>query len=322
MWVTAQGSAVVDNACLPPAASLPSLSEALVVACLCCWPRLCPQASAREDRKAWQQRLQKMELELQSNNQHIQQLMQQLHAVAARQQAAIPQPDRPSALPCSPPAAQLHSRAAASSGGLSSSSSAGSSKDSRMQDSSTVEFEQGDEVDSSSRRLLQQQQQQQVLQEASPLGDATNNSSRLSSRGLWQQSSSANCTAKVQGTRSRANAAADENACPSAEQQGWAVSAAPVAGKASQQQQRRSVVQAQDMCTQQQQQGQLLDARRQLEELQQRARQLEAENAQLKSAQAAATAQIDSLKLMQQAEQLKQVNICSHSARCRAACTL
>jgi hypothetical protein len=51
----------------------------------------------------------------------------------------------------------------------------------------------------------------------------------------------------------------------------------------------------------------LQDVQRQMQELLQRATVLEAENAQLKSAQAAATAQIDSLKLLQQAEQLKQV---------------
>jgi hypothetical protein len=51
----------------------------------------------------------------------------------------------------------------------------------------------------------------------------------------------------------------------------------------------------------------LLDAQRQVEVLQQRAKQLEAENAQLKTAQTVAAAQIDNLRLRQQAEELKQV---------------
>lgn len=43
------------------------------------------QAAAKDDRRLWQQRLQRMEHELQANKLHIQALMQQLHAIAAKQ---------------------------------------------------------------------------------------------------------------------------------------------------------------------------------------------------------------------------------------------
>eukprot|EP00878_Enallax_costatus_P042383 GHUV01049722.1.p1 GENE.GHUV01049722.1~~GHUV01049722.1.p1 ORF type:complete len:243 (-),score=64.28 GHUV01049722.1:96-824(-) len=48
-----------------------------------CW--FGTQAAAKEDRRLWQQRLQKMEQELQANKLHITALMQQLHAIAAKQ---------------------------------------------------------------------------------------------------------------------------------------------------------------------------------------------------------------------------------------------
>jgi hypothetical protein len=43
------------------------------------------QAAAKDDRRLWQQRLHRMEHELQANKLHIQSLMQQLHAIAAKQ---------------------------------------------------------------------------------------------------------------------------------------------------------------------------------------------------------------------------------------------
>lgn len=57
------------------------------------------QAAAKEDRKVWQQRLQKMEHELQANKLHITALMQQLHALAAKQVKNEQSPAAPT--PCS-----------------------------------------------------------------------------------------------------------------------------------------------------------------------------------------------------------------------------
>lgn len=48
----------------------------------------CMQAAAKEDRRLWQQRLQRLEHELQANKLHIQALMQQLHAIASKQALA------------------------------------------------------------------------------------------------------------------------------------------------------------------------------------------------------------------------------------------
>jgi hypothetical protein len=267
------------------------------------------QASAREDRKAWQQRLQAMELELQSNKQHIQQLMQQLHAIAAKQ-VPIPQPDLEtavaSALQHSPPK-RLRSRVSMSAGGPSTSSSASSG----MQEDSSIRLDQGDEAESCS----QHQQPASTLLQRSPLGDTTNRVS-ISSAGRWPQYSSAPYSSsptskqKAHRPRSESHAAADENTVPDT----GLHDGAAAASKAHRQQLYQEAMQLQELALQQQQRQQqdrqLIDVQRRMEELQQRARQLEAENEQLKSAQAAATAQIDSLKLMQQAEQLKQVGGC------------
>lgn len=256
-----------------------------------------------------------MELELQSNKQHIQQLMQQLHAIAAKQ-VPIPQPDLEaavaSALQHSPPK-RLRSRVFMAAGGPSTSSSASSSG---MQEDSSMRSDQKDEAESCSHR---QQPASGLLQRASPLGNATNRVN-ISSAGRWPQyastpySSSPTSQQKSHRPRSGSQAAAaDENTVPDTglQQQDGPVA---VASKAHQQQLYQEAMQLQELALQQQQQQQenkhLIDVQQRMVELQQRARQLEAENEQLKSAQAAAAAQIDSLKLMQQAEQLKQVGGC------------
>jgi hypothetical protein len=272
------------------------------------------QASAREDRKAWQQRLQTMELELKSNKQHIQQLMQQLHAIEAKQ-VPIKQPDLEttvaSALQHSPPQ-RLHSRVSMSAGGPSTSSSASSSG---MQEESSIRFDQGDQADFCSQH---QQPASRLLQRASPLGDATNRVN-ISSASRWPQYSSApyssSPTSKQKTHRPRrgSQTAADENTVPDTglQLQDGAAAAVVALGEAHQQQLYHNAMQLQGLALQQQQDSkQLIDVQQRMEELQLRARQLEAENEQLKSAHAAASAQIDSLKLMQQAEQLKQVGGC------------
>jgi hypothetical protein len=260
------------------------------------------QASSREDRKAWQQRLQTMELELQSNKQHIQHLMQQLHAISARQ-VSIPQPYLEAAVTSAlqrSTQAQLRPRASPSAHTGEDSSSSDSASSSAMQADSSCMFDQGPEVSSSS----QQQQHSAALREQSPLGDATN---RFSNR--WQHSgsswhSSSSPTSKPKGCVSRGRPAGEENSCPGSQlQQDQLAGQAHADAMASQQLQQQGV----EAQGRQDSSRHLQDVQRQMQELLQRATVLEAENAQLKSAQAAATAQIDSLKLLQQAEQLKQV---------------
>jgi hypothetical protein len=200
-----------------------------------------------------------------------------------------------------------------------------------MQADSSIRFDQGDEAESSSHH---QQPASALLQRASPLGDATNRVS-ISSAGRWPQYSSAPYSSsptskqKAHRPRSGSQAAADENTAPDAglQQQDDAAAAVAAASKTHQQQLYQEAMQLQDLASQQLQQQQqqqdskhLIDVQRRMEELQQRARQLEAENEQLKSAQAAATAQIDSLKLMQQAEQLKQVGACWPGANAWRLC--
>jgi len=256
----------------------------------------------------WQQRLQTMETELQSNKQHIQQLLQQLNAITSKQ-ASTPQADHH---PCTgsthpqhhSPALVMRSRLAASALGYSTSSSA--SHDSMGMQADTSSRDDLDEVTSG---------MMQHATEPCPLGDATNRFSNSSSN-RWQQHSSPalHPCGPVGGSKSplssRLPAAGAENSPPRPDHQNYelamrtaaaaATVAAAAAHQADEQDPRQQVLQQQDS-------SQLLNVRRQMEELQQRAKQLEAENAELKSAQAVATAEIDSLKLLQQAEQLKQV---------------
>lgn len=249
-----------------------------------------------------------METELQSNKQHIQQLLQQLNAITSKQ-ASTPQADHH---PCTgathpqhhSPALVMRSRLAASALGYSTSSSASHNSMGMQADTSSRDDQ--DEVTSG------------VMQHASepcPLGDATNRFSSSSNR--WQQHSSPALHPCGPGGGlkspfpSRSPAAGAENSPPRPDHQNYeqatrtaAAAATTVtaaaAHQADEQDPRQQVLQQQDS-------RQLLDVQRQMEELQQRAMQLEAENAELKSAQAVATAEIDSLKLLQQAEQLKQV---------------
>lgn len=263
----------------------------------------------------WQQRLQTMERELEHNKQHIQQLMQQLHAIAAKQ-AASPEPGLDvhvtSAMLRHPPG-QLHS---SPTGSTHSSSSSVSYSSSSMQG----------EVFRDVLQPPQQPKTASTVQQQSPLGDATNKFSNGSNR-HQQNSSSAMFTSsgssKLKATASRTPATGDENSFPSRQQQQQHshVLSQPAAacsrGEGTQDPEQEQAglqelntqhdQQQQQQLQQQQGSGQLLDAQRQVEDLQQRAKQLEAENAQLKTAQAVAAAQIDNLRLRQQAEELKQV---------------
>jgi hypothetical protein len=241
-----------------------------------------------------------MEQELQSNKQHVKQLMQQLHAIAARQ---VPSPQAaPTGVGV---AAMQRSRSHLSTLATNSSSNSSSSASKGSASSSSATSRQHEEV--SSQRRDQQQQQAQQQPDVSPLGDATNRGSSHCSRS-WQQS---NATIKVSSLSSKlrsldigenATTQADTGSASSRQQQ-----PAGVAQLAPQQQE--DVLQ--QFGHHQQQGQQALVSAQQMQELQQRAQQLEAENATLRSAQAAAAAQIDHLKLTQQAEQLKQVR-CSH----------
>jgi hypothetical protein len=254
------------------------------------------QAAAREDRRMWQQRLQGMEQELQSNKLHIQQLMQQLHTLAAKQ-VAIQQPERTAAAAVAAVEQRPASRgakavvAAADSqeqAGSDSKASGHTSSKSSSRGSNAAD----DDADASSvlRRQPQQQQRPRVLPlqaelSLSPLTDATNRGGGGSST-----AAAAKCSkAGVQhGTPAASAAAANrgsENCVPQA------------AARQEQQEQEQQKVPS----------AALLDVQRRMQELQARAQQLEAENAGLKAAHAETHASLGRMRVLQQAEQLKQV---------------
>ena len=265
----------------------------------------------------WQQRLHAMELELQSNKQHIQQLMQQLHALAAKQvsfrQAADPDTALPSARSQCTPSMQLRSRVAAASAAPSTSSSgshSSSSVSSSMHADSSFRSDQQDDATS----------QETTQQVPAPFADATNRVARNSSR--WQQQDSSTMhgyspAGNFKGLScGNASATGAENSPPNADlQEDQALPQQQKQQEQGKQPEQAALDQQPSLQRSQQQQeqqelqdsSQYVEVQRQYQELQQRTKQLEAENAQLKSAQAVAAAQIDTMRLAQQAESLKQV---------------
>lgn len=258
----------------------------------------------------WQQRLQTMERELQHNKQHIHQLMQQLHAIAAKQ-AASPEPGLDtvvtSAMLRHPPGLQSSPTVVIQSSSSSPSHSSSST--------------QGEVVFGGMLQPHQDHNAASILQQPSPLGDATNRVVNSSHR--HQQNGSSNIFASSSSSKPKAAGSwvpsdGDENSFPSKQQQQPqqdCIASKPAAcssnsSSAEQPQRGAEIRELRTVHQQQQDDGHLADAQRQLDALQQRAKQLEAENAQLKSAHAEAAAQIDSLRLRQQAEELKQVRNC------------
>lgn len=278
-------------------------------------------SAAREDRRVWQARLTSMETELTANKQHIQDLMDQLQAIAGCQDGSRTR----SACSGSAPL-QFSPAAAAAAATRAHRDSPGDSSASSTSCTGSPEASSSAGGASFSGRAAAVKQgwvgadiapaYDARNANSSPLCDATNtrNGSAAVRSGALQGGSQSNCQMPGKPTASQLSTPGIQHqqqadTCAATDQQ------QQCRERCEQQQQQSDVKQhpceARDglmLVEEQQQQLPTVATQQALAELQQRARELEAENRELRAAQLEAEALRQHMQRMQNAEQLKQAS--------------